>query len=188
MGKYQVIVCDPPWQYDFSKSKNRKVENHYSTMSLDAIQALSIGLLADSAGCVLYLWSTSPKLPQALATMAAWGFEYKTCAVWDKQRMGMGYYFRQEHELLLIGTYGNRAVLADPALRVGSLLTPTTFLIASPRTRHSAKPDLTFAVLNQMYPTQRKLELFARTQRPGWDCWGDEVASSIEMPSASATY
>lgn len=44
---------------------------------------------------VLFLWATSPKLKEAFQVLAVWDFRYRTCAVWDKEKIGMGYYFRQ---------------------------------------------------------------------------------------------
>lgn len=99
MKKYEVIYADPPWRYDFSKSNSREIENQYPTMSVDEICSLKVPT-ADNA--VLYLWATAPKLLEALRVMDAWGFEYKTNAVWDKQIIGMGYWFRGQHELLLV--------------------------------------------------------------------------------------
>ena len=95
--KYNIIYADPPWRYDFSKSNNRKIENQYPTMTVDEICNLPI---PTSKNAVLYLWATAPKLLEALKVMKAWGFEYKTNAVWDKDAIGMGFWFRGQHELL----------------------------------------------------------------------------------------
>ena len=65
---------------------------------------------------VLFMWATSPKLTEALEVMTAWGFSYRTCTVWVKDRIGMGYYARQQHELVLIGKRGHpkASTLAPP--------------------------------------------------------------------------
>jgi len=99
---YGVIYADPPWRY-LDATPNRAIENHYPTMSDEEICALEIP--ADK-NCVLYLWAVAPKLPEALAVMEAWGFSFKTSAVWDKVKLGMGYWFRGQHELLLVGVRG----------------------------------------------------------------------------------
>lgn len=103
-GQFNVIYADPPWQYDFCCTDSRKIENHYPTMSAEEIAKIKF-TTADDA--VLFLWATAPKLREALYVMESWGFTYKTHAVWDKEIIGMGYWFRSQHELLLIGTKGN---------------------------------------------------------------------------------
>jgi N6-adenosine-specific RNA methylase IME4 len=118
---------------------------------------------------VLYLWSPAPLLEQALTVMRAWGFEYKTGSVWDKLSIGPGYYFRQQHEHLLVGVRGN-VPKPEPATRGASVY-------GEKRTRHSAKPAHYYEMLEAQYPDLPKRELFARTKaRPGWlPSWGNEV-------------
>lgn len=102
MRKFNLIYADPPWKYRYSRSKSRRIENHYDTMTLQNIKDLPVQqIIADD--CVLFLWATAPKLLEALEVLQAWGFGYRTCAVWDKEIIGMGYYFRGQHELLLVG-------------------------------------------------------------------------------------
>jgi len=95
-GKYNVIYADPPWQYDFAEAKNREIENHYPTMNLDDIKNLKIPC---EENAVILMWVTAPKLEEAIQVLNGWGFTYKTCAVWDKEIIGMGYWFRGQHEL-----------------------------------------------------------------------------------------
>ena len=134
-------------------------------MSLDEIKGLSIpNICADD--CVLFLWATSPKLIEGLEVLKAWGFKYVTCAVWDKQKIGMGYYFRQQHEVLLVGKKGSLPV-PDPSSRVSSV-------ISSPREKHSKKPDIVYEIIEQMYPNEKKIELFNRQVRNGWSSYGNE--------------
>jgi N6-adenosine-specific RNA methylase IME4 len=163
-----VILADPPWRYSFSRSKSRKVENHYPTMSVSDIEALNVAGVA-AADSILFLWATAPKLREALSVMDAWGFQYVTQAVWDKGLIGMGYYFRGQHELLLVGRRGNPGVPAQSA-RVSSV-------IQSRRGRHSSKPVAVYGIIEAMYPTAKRLEMFARSARAGWDVWGNEVES-----------
>lgn len=166
LGTFPVIYADPPWRYEHVKTESRAIENHYPTMSLDEICALPVTTIAGE-DCVLFLWATSPKLAEALRVMEAWGFTYRTCAVWDKGQIGMGYYFRQQHELLLVGTRGNLPVPA-PSDRA-------TSVIRSPRGEHSAKPTLVYDLIESMYPEYRKVELFARNTREGWQSWGNQA-------------
>ncbi|WP_353928760.1 MT-A70 family methyltransferase [Desulfofundulus kuznetsovii] len=164
-GKYDVILADPPWQYEFVETENRAIENHYPTMTLEEIKALEIPAADDA---VLLLWATAPKLEEALEVMRAWGFTYRTCAVWDKEIIGMGYWFRGQHELLLLGTKGNFPAPL-PNNRFSSV-------IRERRGAHSAKPAVVYEMIEHMFPNRRYLELFARNTRPGWGVWGNEVA------------
>lgn len=163
---YDLIYADCPWQYSFSKCKNRKIENHYLTMTLAEIKELQI---PSAENCVLYLWATAPKLLEALETMEKWGFLYKTHMIWDKEIVGMGYWFRGQHELLLVGVKGHISP-PNPSHRISSIL-------RSRRTEHSQKPFIIRKLLNKWFPTLLKLELFARTSEVGFDCWGFEAPS-----------
>ena len=133
-------------------------------MSLEAICALAVPAAEDA---VLFLWATSPKLAEALSVVDAWGFAYRTCAVWDKERIGMGYYFRQQHELLLVAARGSFPV-PPPATR------PSSVIRARRGTTHSQKPQTMYDLLERMYPRAAKIELFARLHRDGWDAWGHQ--------------
>lgn len=167
-GRWSLIYADPPWRYDAAPPdpEMRAIESHYPTMSLDEIKALPIPrIVTDDA--VLFLWATSPKLEEAIGVLNAWGFRYRTCMVWVKDRIGLGYYARQRHELLLIGTRGNPPVPSTDA-RPDSV-------IDAPRREHSAKPEIVYGLIERMYPEFRRVELFARGQREGWDRWGDQA-------------
>ena len=93
-GAYRLLYVDPPWRYEHVVTESRAIENQYPTMSLDEICALRVPAAQDA---VLFLWATSPKVAEAVEVIRAWNFSYRTCAVWDKQQLGMGYYFRQRH-------------------------------------------------------------------------------------------
>lgn len=167
-GLYRLIYADPPWQYEHVVTETRAIENQYPTMALDDICAMSVPAADD---CVLFLWATSPKLEEALRVVAAWGFSYRTCAAWDKQVIGMGYYFRQQHELLLVAARGTLPV-PPPATRPSSI-------IHAKRGRHSEKPDLVYDLLETMYPEfteADRIELSSRSNRTGWTQWGNEPA------------
>ena len=164
---YGVIFADPPWRFEpYSRitGLDRAADNHYATMALDEIKALPIPAAPD---CVLFLCATAPMLPQALEVMAAWGFAYRTHIVWVKDRIGTGYWARNKHELLLIGTRGN-----VPAPAPGDQ--PLSVIFASV-TRHSSKPAAFATLIERMYPNVPKIELFARSPRTGWDVWGNEA-------------
>lgn len=167
----EVLYVDPPWRYEYSVADSRQIENEYPTMSIEEICALPVEQAA-ADNCVLFLWATSPKLAEAFDVLRAWGFAYKTCAVWDKERMGMGYYFRQQHELLLVATRGNPRTPEESA-RVGSVLR------INRDNKHSRKPEQLYGLIESMYPGSAKREIFARQSRPGWlPAWGNQVASA----------
>jgi N6-adenosine-specific RNA methylase IME4 len=115
---------------------------------------------------VLFLWATAPKLIEALEVMRAWGFSYRTNAVWDKEKIGMGYWFRGQHELLLVGVKGNYPPPITEA-RFSSV-------IRTERTDHSSKPDCVYEMIEAICPNSRYIELFSRKKRQGWESWGNQ--------------
>ena len=134
--RYGVILADPPWRFEpYSRvtGMDRAAESHYPTSPLAEIKALDVESIA-AADCVLFLWATAPMLPQAIEVMKAWGFAYKTCAVWSKDRIGTGYWFRNKHEILLVGTRGH-----VPAPAMGTQW-PSQILASVGR--HSEKPSV----------------------------------------------
>lgn len=164
---YGVILADPPWRFEpYSRSTgmDRAADNHYPTMDLEEIEGLAVPAASD---CALFLWATAPMLPQALSVMKAWGFTYKSHVVWAKDRVGTGYWARNKHELLLIGTRGN-----IPAPEPG---TQPESLITAPVGAHSAKPEQFHEIIERIYPTMPRLEMFSRAERDGWDAWGAEA-------------
>ena len=159
-----LILADPPWRYDFSETTGRKIENHYNTESVSGME----GHIPDTKpDCILLLWATAPKLQEAFELMKAWGFKYKTCAVWDKEIIGMGYWFRGQHELLLVGVKGK----VSPPLeefRVSSVFREA-------RTEHSKKPECVYEWIEKAFGDKNKLEMYCRTPRLQWQTWGNEV-------------
>ena len=168
--KYQVIYADPPWRYDFSKSDSRKIENQYPTMSIEEICDMKIPI-DDNA--VLYLWATAPKLEEAFKVMKAWGFQYKSHAIWDKGKVGMGYWFRGQHELLMVGVK-DKFSPPNAKMRIGSV-------IRLDRGDHSRKPEFVRDMISRWYPNSSKLEIFARRKGVGWDVFGNEVDVDVEI-------
>lgn len=164
--RYPVICADPPWRYEHIETESRAIENHYPTMSLEEICALPLSDVT-TEDAVLFLWATSPKLEESLRVLNAWGFTYRTCMVWVKDKIGMGYYARQKHELLLIAAKGSLPT-PEPKDRPSSV-------IHGARTKHSAKPAEFYALIERMYPDLPRLEMFARSPRDGWDRWGNQA-------------
>tara|TARA_B100000315_G_C14055760_1_gene353960 strand:- start:130 stop:462 length:333 start_codon:yes stop_codon:yes gene_type:complete len=100
--------------------------------------------------------------------MKAWGFNWATVAfAWDKQKVNPGWYTMSQVELCLVGKIG-RIPQPRGARNVRQF-------ISELRTAHSAKPNHVRTMIEWMFPTQRKIELFARSEQPGWDVWGNEV-------------
>jgi N6-adenosine-specific RNA methylase IME4 len=164
--KYGVIYADPEWRFEFWSADGAawsSPDNHYQTSALDVIKARPVGQIA-ADDCALFLWATSPMLPQALAVMAAWGFEYKSSWVWIKDKPGNGYWNRNQHEILLLGTRGNiPAPIQGPK---------SSSVIEAPVGVHSEKPTAFYELIEDLFPTLPKIELNARAGRKGWESWG----------------
>lgn len=175
--KYQIIYADPPWQYKNSDNLgkksilNGKINFHYPTMTLEELKQLPIENIKDE-NCLLFLWVISPDLPMGLELMKARGFNYATIGfVWDKQRINPGYYTCSQVEICLIGKSGK---IPQPR---GSR--KVYQFLSEKKTLHSSKPNEIRNRITEMFPTQNKIELFARQKTSGWDVWGNEVNNDI---------
>lgn len=174
--QYAVIYADPAWQfevYDRETGLDRAADNHYPTQSTDEICKLPVGTIS-APDCALFLWATAPMLCDALRVMRFWGFTYKTCFSWDKVTEGTGYWSRNRHELLLVGTKGN-----IPAPAPG---TQWPSVIVAKAGRHSEKPVEGYELIEDYFPNLPKIELNARIQRPGWEAWGLEAPDTVAAP------
>ena len=178
---YGAILADPPWQWTPWSDKglgNRATSNHYETRPLQAIIDLPVGQLA-APNCVLFMWITWPQLFDAQKVIDAWGFTYKTCAFsWMKAHagqielfrndidpfVGLGYWTRANSEVCLLATRG-RPKRLNADVRQG---------IIEPRREHSRKPDCVAERIERLVAGPY-IELFARTTRRGWDCWGNQT-------------
>lgn len=162
-GFYDLIYIDPPWRYEHSISSSRDIENQYPTMTLEEMKEMSIPA-ADN--CVLLMWVTAPKVAESVELLNAWGFTYRTCAVWDKEIIGMGYWFRSQHELLFVAVKGQ---VSPPEVehRISSVY-------REKRGQHSSKPHFYYDFIEKSFPGLSKIEVFARNKREGWEAWGNE--------------
>ena len=188
--RYDIIYADPPWdyggkmQYDKSciKSENENFERkifisaanfQYPTIKLEQLKQLDVPSIA-AENCLLFLWTTGPHMANAILLGSAWGFEYKTIAfVWDKQVHNPGRYTLSQTEFVLV-------------FKKGKIPTPRGArnirqFVSCPRGKHSEKPDIVIDGITQMFPTQRKIELFARKNVPGWDNWGLEIPEAVQL-------
>jgi N6-adenosine-specific RNA methylase IME4 len=170
LGKFVVLYADPPWRYEWPPmgGSNRSIENHYPTLTFEEICALPVADIAHE-DAVLFLWATSPKLPECLDVVRAWGFTHRTGMAWVKDKIGMGFHVRERHEILLIAKRGELPP-PPPEARPDSV-------VQAPRLEHSAKPAVFYDLIDQMYPAVRKVELFGRApeQRELWTVWGNQA-------------
>jgi N6-adenosine-specific RNA methylase IME4 len=169
---YNVIYADPPWRfesYSEDTGNDRIPGNHYPTQPTDEIAAIKVPA---AKHCVLFLWATAAMLPDALTVMQAWGFTYKAHCIWNKDKKGIGYWFRGKHELLLVGVRGD-----IPAPAHG---TQWPSVIDAPRGAHSVKPAVFRQIIVEMFPSLPRLEMFARTASAGWSVHGNEVPPMSE--------
>lgn len=184
-GKFRVVYADPPWKYgdertgsataiggDDSRSDSSAADK-YPTMPTDKICEFTDETgrhVSDLAAhdAVLFMWATFPLLEDAMRVIPAWGFKYKTAIVWHKQRSNVGNYHDASCELLMICTRGSCPIEIDE--RVSQMQS-----IA--RGKHSAKPEEFRALVDRLYPSGPRVELFRRGVAPsGWTIWGNEAA------------
>ena len=182
--RYEVIYADPPWdyggkmQYDKSNIKSINVgfeknlfisaaDFQYPTLKLNELKELDVQLITAS-DCILFMWTTGPQFANAIELGTSWGFEYKTVAfVWDKQIHNPGRYTLSQTEFVI-------------AFKKGRFPTPRGArnirqLVSVHRGKHSEKPDIVIDGITKMFPTQQKIELFARKNYDGWDSWGLDI-------------
>lgn len=172
--EYSAILADPPWAFESygEGGGDRSPERHYPTMDQGQLEALPVEDLA-AQDCALFLWTVPHKMPDSLALMAAWGFEYKSTAfVWHKGTFGLGYWTRKNTEICLVGTRGRPKRLRKNIPEA---------IFASPES-HSAKPDEARRRIERLVAGPY-LELFARDRRDGWDAWGNDPKLNVSHDS-----
>jgi len=183
--KYQIIYADPPWEYNreqYEKPGNnhskqqgatKGAKDKYPLMNTNDICDLPLKNITDK-NCLLFLWVTSPKLKEGMFVGESWGFKYITIGfVWHKKRVNPGNYTMSVCELCLIFKKGK-----IPLPRGKRNVEQFYFEM---RKEHSKKPDEIRKRIEQMFPTQNKIELFARQKTEGWDVWGNEVTNDIKL-------
>ena len=173
MKKYQIIYADPPWSYRNKKTGGSMISGSmakYPTMPLEEICSLPIRQIVDK-NSVLFLWVTCPMMREGLRVMDSWGYKYKTKIYWRKiMSLGMGFWYRGQVEELWLGVKG----------KVKAFRCQKPNFIQSKVLRHSQKPE-EFRERIEECGLQPRIELFARKKTPGWDVWGNEVESDIEL-------
>lgn len=175
LGPFALIYLDPPWTFETHTPDmtHRMPDDHYPVMTDEEIIDIeffgqTIEQLAQD-DCAMFMWCTSSNLKRALAVMEGLGFEYKTHAVWDKEVIGLGLIFRNQHEVLL---YGSRGAPPKPIELLSSVFRYR-------RGKHSAKPPEIRQAIERMYPdftADNRVEIFARGEIEGWSVLGHEAA------------
>jgi N6-adenosine-specific RNA methylase IME4 len=178
---FGTILADPPWQFQNRTGKiapEHKRLARYGTMTLNEIKDLPVAEVAADTSH-LYLWVPNALLPDGIAVMKAWGFQYKSNLVWHKIRKdggsdgrGVGFYFRNVTELILFGVRGKNARTLQPGR------TQVNYL-SSRKREHSRKPDEQYKLIEACSPSPF-LELFARGDRNKWTSWGNQADDSYE--------
>jgi len=166
--KYATVLADPPWNVE--QKGARGASRHYNLEPLDRIKAIPVADLCEKdAHC--WLWVTNATLRAGFDVLEAWGFTPRSVFTWIKPRMGLGMYLRNATEHVLLGTKGKAPILfnAQP-----------NWLFA-PLQDHSHKPEELHKIIERCSPGPY-LELFARRRQPGWDVWGNEIDSDIDIP------
>ncbi len=182
MNKYKIIYADPPWKYNSRANHKTRfrggAHGHYPLMTMNEIKAIPICDIIDDNAC-LFLWVTFPYLKEQLEVFPAWGFDYKTLGyLWIKLNpvdlmpfFGVGYYTKSNAEMCLLGIKGRMKPITNSISQV----------ISAPRREHSQKPDEVRESIVSLMGDLPRIELFARQKVEGWDCWGNEVESDIEL-------
>ncbi len=170
---FDIVYIDPPWDYKGQKQhagagagNTGGAITHYPTVTLPRMKEFPIaGLMAPSS--LLFMWVTNPHLAQGIDLIRSWGLQYATVAfVWDKQRVNPGFYTMSQCELCLVAKKGK-----IPTPRGARNIRQ---FVSEKRGRHSAKPSQVRERITKMFPSQRKLEIFARHSESGWSSWGFE--------------
>jgi N6-adenosine-specific RNA methylase IME4 len=160
---FSTVMADPPWRYEDQPPRGG-AEKHYNLMDLEDIKNLGEEvdrITKDESH--LYLWTTNSFMEEAFEVVDSWGFEQKTIITWVKDKIGVGYYFRNTTEHILFCTKGG--------LGTETTSIPTHFY--ANRTKHSKKPSEVYRMVEESSPSP-KVELFARETISGWEGVGDE--------------
>ena len=189
---YDLLTVDPPWYYPGDPNAMGAAGKHYQLMPDVDVLRLDVRSYIGLKGMAL-VWATCPRMDFAIDAIRAWGLHYRGVAfVWVKTRKDGAVIGAQgiracvtkaTSELLLVASTnkkGRPLKIADESVAQ---------VVLAPRGEHSEKPAEVYRRIERMYPDASKCELFARAERPGWACVGDElpVPSRVRMRPAAAT-
>lgn len=173
---YPTILMDPPWYETGGGKIKRGADRHYRLVKTPDLPRVIIQSpeWKPADDCHLYMWATNSHLADAIWLMGTLGFKYKTNVVWTKPgRMGLGQYFRGQHELLLFGVRGKGYNVRTDNKTISSW-------VQAPRGKHSQKPSRFYDII-EARSHGPYLEMFARAERDGWTSWGDQVTPSSQV-------
>jgi len=187
---YSWIVADPPWPYRNKNTGGSMTSGsaaQYAVMTMDDILNLPVPEIA-AKDCCCFLWTTTPLLPQGLAVLDQWGFEYKSCLYWDKKNYPLGFWFRGRVEPCLIGIRGKVKAFRSSAVNLIQDTPAEEYLadsiVLEEKARgHSVKPEAFWDLIDPVVgraDTGPAIELFSRRERPGWDAFGNQVVPREE--------
>ncbi len=195
MKKYQIVYADPPWSYSrgvfqkwrpINNGKDRVLSDFYPSMTERQLCDLKIKDISDN-DCSLFMWFTYSHFPQALRICESWGFKYKTIAfVWVKRSnkgnllSNIGSWTMGNSEAVLIATKGNM-LKHKKRNDIKQLIEPFTTLRLKGNNGHSKKPNVVRERIEALFGDLPRIELFARQKTEGWDVWGNEVKSDINL-------
>ena len=180
--KFDILYVDPPWftnvkQFTYgtdgkSMREVMSIGDHYNMVKLDDLKTLPVADIAND-NSLLFLWCCAFNVDQAIDLMRAWNFKYVTVVfVWDKVRVNVGHYVVPQTEFVLLGKKGK---IPKPR---GSR--KERQLVVERKTVHSKKPNEVRYRIQRMFPSQKKIELFARWEGDDdWTTWGNETHLNI---------
>jgi N6-adenosine-specific RNA methylase IME4 len=181
--RYPVIYADPATRFEAGFS-GRSIENHYPTETIEDWCKLPVRDLALDHSR-LFVWTTIPQLGRTIELLLpAWGFTYASSGCWDKtspdheRESATGYWFRNQHEILLLATRGAPALPKPADVPVS--------MYRERKGAHSAKPDFYREMIEKMTPGLPRIELFARSRREGWEVWGNQAPLPPQDPNLGA--
>jgi len=174
--QYRVIYADPPWKQ--SKGGKKAVRKNSSGKPLDypvcSMEEIKEHLRqADSLtgdDAILFLWTIDKYLFEAEEIAKSLGYKLHARMIWNKVNgIPAAFTVRYGHEYLLYMYKGKLTPVAREER--GKIHTVFTEQVK----KHSQKPEEAYRIIERLYPHFNKIELYARNERDGWDCWGDEV-------------
>ena len=184
-GPFDLVYADPPLHFETwsDQGQGRSPSRHYAMMTKPELCQLPIAQLA-ARDSILAIWVYGPRLPDTLTLIEAWGCKYvaigltwiKTTTNGSKLVFGTGHYTRKGSETLLLAKRGQGLARKDRGV---------SEVILAPRREHSRKPDEAAWALERLFGPVRRLELFARTERPGWTAWGDQLTAHLKPTTGS---
>ena len=179
--KYGLILADPPWRQ--SRGGKKKVrpnssgkEIPYVVQDLNTIKEILKGFVEKTEeNSVLFLWTIEKYLFEAEEMAKELGYKLHARMVWNKVTgIPSAFTIRYGHEYLLYMYKGKLTPIAiEERGKIHSVFTEQV-------KEHSRKPEISYQIIERLYPNLNKIELFARRKRQGWESWGDEVPEETQ--------